>query len=169
MPRRTASRAVAVAVGLALLVVVAGCGGSDTRGSRGCGPVRREPLDPRSVHLLPGAADPGYRTDPPTSGPHLPSPSTQAVRTDPISAPVQVGLLEEGGVVLQFRALSSTDRAALEGLAGDGITVAPAGGSDGPEVIATAWVTKQECEELDLGALRRFADDHLDRGPDDHA
>lgn len=159
-------RAVLVAVAM-LLVPLAGCGGDDGAGA--CGPVRREPLDSRSVHVLPGAEEPEYRTDPPTSGPHLPAPSTAAVRDAPIAAPVQVGLLEEGNVLIQHTGLTDDERADVEALAGEGVIVAPAETlPDGAAVVATAWVTKQVCAAVDPAALTAFAADHVDRGPGQH-
>jgi hypothetical protein len=158
----------AVLLAAVLLVSLVACGGGDG-GSGGCGPVRREPLDSRSVHVLPGADEPEYRTDPPTSGPHLPSPSTQDVRDEPIAAPVQVGLLEDGGVLIQHVGLSSSERAEVEALAGDGVIVAPAETlPEGAAVVATAWVTKQVCDTVDVDALRSFATDHVDQGPGQH-
>lgn len=162
----------AVLAVLAVLVVTAtlgACGSSGDDGTGGCGPVRREELDTRSVHALPGAEDPEYRTDPPTSGPHLPSPSTEDVRSEPVAAPVQVGLLEEGRVLLQHSGLTEAEQAAVEALAGDGVIVAPADHlPEDAAVVATAWVTKQVCAEVDVATLERFATDHVDRGPGDH-
>jgi hypothetical protein len=157
-----------VVAGLLAVGSLVGCGGGDGSDG-GCGPVRREPLDSRSVHVLPGAEEPEYRTDPPTSGPHLPSPSTSEVRDDPIAAPVQVGLLEEGDVLIQHVGLSSAERSEVEDLAGDGVIVAPATSlPEGASVVATAWVTKQVCETVDLASLRTFATDHVDQGPGQH-
>ena len=145
-----------------------GCSG-DGGTSDGCGPVQREPLDPRSVHVLPGADAPSYRTDPPTSGPHLPSPATEPVRDAPLAPPIQVGILEEGGVVVQHAGLSPEDRARVEDLAGDGVVVAPADElPDGAAVVATAWVTKQTCEVVDVDVLRTFATENQGNGPGDH-
>ena len=154
--------------GLVLVAVLAaGCGDGD--GSGACGPVRREPLDSRSVHVLPGAEEPEYRTDPPTSGPHLPAPSTEDVRDAPIAAPVQVGLLEEGNVLLQHAGLNDDERAEVEALAGDGVIVAPADAlPDDAAVVATAWVTKQVCGAVDPTVLATFAADHVDKGPGQH-
>ncbi|HEV7720422.1 MAG TPA: DUF3105 domain-containing protein [Iamia sp.] len=155
---------------ITLGAVLAGCGdGGDGGGTGACGPVRREPLDGRSVHVLPGADDPEYRTDPPTSGPHLPSPSTEDVRDTPIAPPVQVGLLEEGAVLIQHTGLDDAERTEVEALAGDGVIVAPADAlPDDAAVIATAWVTKQVCEAVDVTALEAFAADHVDQGPGQH-
>lgn len=157
--------------GLALTAALAaGCG--DGGGPGACGPVRREPLDSRSVHVLPGAEEPEYRTDPPTSGPHLPAPSTEDVRDAPIAAPVQVGLLEEGNVLIQHAGLTDDERAEVEALAGDGVIVAPADAlPDDAAVVATAWVTKQVCATVDptaLDVMAAFAADHVDQGPGQH-
>lgn len=157
-----------IGAALLLVVAVAACGG-EGGGAGGCGPVRREPLDARAIHVLPGAEAPEYRTDPPTSGPHLPSPATEDVRADPVAAPVQVGLLEEGRVLLQHTGLDDAARAEVEALAGEGVIVAPA--ETLPEdaaVVATAWVTKQVCTAVDVDALAAFATDHVGQGPGDH-
>lgn len=154
--------------GVVLVAGLAACGG-DGGGSGACGPVRREPLDSRAVHVLPGAEAPDYRTDPPTSGPHLPSPSTQDVRDDPVDPAVQVGLLEEGRVLLQHEGLTDAERSEVEALAGDGVIVAPAEDlPDDAAVVATAWVTKQVCTAVDVGALEAFAEANVDQGPGGH-
>ncbi len=131
--------------------------------------MQREPLDQRVVHVLPGAPSPDYRSDPPTSGPHTPNPEGAPVRDEPIAAPIQVGILEEGGVLLQHAGLSGPQQEEVEALAGDGVVVAPADElPDGAVVVATAWVTKQVCDGVDLEALRTFAEDHRDQGPGGH-
>ncbi len=70
--RRVRRRAVLAGAGLLVTTVAVGCGGD---GDAACEPVRREPLDSRAVHVLPGADAPEYLTDPPTSGPAPPRPS----------------------------------------------------------------------------------------------
>ena len=96
---------------LALLapLVLGACGGGGSS-PEACEPVRREPLDRRAVHVLPGAEEVDYITDPPTSGPHLASPSTSDLRDSPLAPAVQVGLLEEGRVVVQHHGLEPSDR-----------------------------------------------------------
>lgn len=167
VPSPTArARWIALCLVIAATVACTGGGASD---DGPCGPVRRESLDPRSVHVLPGADAPDYRTDPPTSGPHLPSPSNESVRTETLARPVQVGILEEGGVVIQHTGLSPAQQEEVEGLAGTGVVIAPADSlPDGAVVMATAWVTKQACAEVDVAALRTFIEDHADAGPGGH-
>ncbi|HEX9992793.1 MAG TPA: DUF3105 domain-containing protein, partial [Acidimicrobiales bacterium] len=116
-------------------------------------------------HVLPGGAEPTYRSDPPTSGPHVPGPAITGVVDEPIERPVQVGILERGDVLIQHEGLPAADADALEALAGEHVVVAP--GVDLPaSVVATAWVFKRTCDEVDLDALREFVDERVGHGPD---
>lgn len=133
--------------------------------SSSCGPVIRERLDPSSpVHLLPGAPEPDYLSDPPTSGPHLSGRPPSGVLDEPLDRPTQVLVLEEGGVLIQHRGLDDAAVARLEELATESVVVAPNPDLADP-VVATAWLTKRTCEGVDLEALRRFVDEHVDQGP----
>jgi hypothetical protein len=145
-----------VLAAIAALPILAGCSDGDAA----CGPVLRERLDPGSgVHLLPGAEQPDYLSDPPTSGPHLSGRAPTGVHTDALDRPTQVLVLESGGVLVQHRDLPAPEVEALEALAGDRVVVAPNPDLPAP-IVATAWLVKQTCREVDLGRLRRFADDH---------
>lgn len=157
-----------VAAVLALLVL-GGCGGGGGDGDAGsCGPEAREALDPGSVrHVLPGAPEPAYATDPPTSGPHLAGGAVGGVQSGPLPRPVQVAVLEEGGVVVQHEGLDATGRARLEALAADDVAVAP--NPDLPSaVVATAWQHRLVCgdaEEASVEAVDRFVAAHRGGGP----
>lgn len=152
-----------------LAVVSTACGvgsGSGNEGSARCGPVTRERLDPSSpVHLLPGAPEPDYLSDPPTSGPHLSGRPPSGVSAEPLDRPTQVLVLEEGGVLIQHRGLDEADAARVAELAGDRVVVAP--NPDLPRsVVATAWLAKRTCDEVELPALRDFVEERLGRGPE---
>ena len=153
----------------ALAVVLTACGvggGSGNEASVACGPVTRERLDPSSpVHLLPGAPEPDYLSDPPTSGPHLSGRPPSGISAEPLDRPTQVLVLEEGGVLIQHRGLDGADAARLGELAGDQVVVAPNPELPSP-VVATAWLAKRTCDEVDVAALRQFVEEHLGRGPD---
>jgi drug/metabolite transporter (DMT)-like permease len=155
-----------VAVLLVVAATLVGCGGGSSA-STGCGPIVREALDPQNlVHVLPGGADPTYISDPPTSGAHQPGPKITGVVTNPISRPLQVGLLESGAVLIQHRAdLDAADRAALEALAGDRVVVAPSADLGKASVVATAWTFKRTCSEVDAPALEQFITARLGKGP----
>src|SRR5690606_28231893 len=89
--RRSRRRALAATAAVAL-VALGGCGGDDGGSAGGCGPARRERLDGSStVHVLPGAPEPEYLSDPPTSGPHELSPPVSGPLREPLSRPRQVG------------------------------------------------------------------------------
>jgi hypothetical protein len=159
-----------VAAAVALAAVAGGCsgGGHGTAAVGGCAPSFQERLDPRSTeHLFPGAAEPSYLTDPPTSGPHQLGPPPTGAIAMPIPRPRQVAMLETGFVILQYRDLSAPERSTLAGLAGSLVTVAPAAGPLPDRVVATAWTWKQVCGTTDssaLGALRTFIAAHKGKG-----
>jgi hypothetical protein len=149
----------------ALVLAGTGCGGGGSSDAA-CGSIRREPLDKAFlVHVLGSATDVQYTTDPPTSGPHQPTPALTGVQPDPIPKPVQVGLLENGAVLLQYRPGLPADQVSeLEALARDDVVVAPNG--DLPDqVVATAWLFKRTCSSVDASALREFVDERRGHGP----
>jgi drug/metabolite transporter (DMT)-like permease len=151
----------------ALAALLAGCAAGRPEETGTCGPVVEEPLDPSSgLHLLPGAAEPTYLTDPPTSGPHLAGPASEGVADEPLDGPAQVQVLEQGGVVVQHRGLDGESLDAVRSLAGERVVVAPAADLD-DAVVATAWRRKLTCEDLDVGALERFVDEHVGGLPGD--
>ncbi len=155
--RRSATRAGVVgALSLAALTLGA-CG--DSEAGQSCGPVRRERVDAASsLHLLPTAAEPAYASDPPTSGPHRSGPTPRGVVSDPLERPVQVAVLEQGGVLIQYRVPGSGK--ALAALA-DGASVVIAPNPKLPAaVVATAWAVKLTCTRVDEVALRTFITDH---------
>lgn len=146
-------------------MTVVACG--DDGATAACGPITREALDPAFlVHVVGDDAGVAYASDPPTSGPHQVGPPVEGVVDEPISRPVQVGILERGDVLLQHRAdLAPTEVSALEALAGPGVVVAPNPGLTQP-VVATAWLFKRACTSVDVDALRQFVDERAGRGPE---
>lgn len=152
---------------LAAVSTACGVGGDSGNGaSAGCGPITEERLDPSSpVHLLPGAPEPDYLSDPPTSGPHLSGRPPSGTSAEPLDRPTQVLVLEEGGVLIQHRGLDAADAARLAELAGDRVVVAPNPELPSP-VVATAWLAKRTCDEVDMPAVRQFVEERLGRGPE---
>lgn len=138
---------------------------SDSTGS--CAASVRDPLDPTSAYrLLPNAPEPIYATDPPSSGAFVVGASADPTPTGPLSRPVQVGLLAQGKVLVQYGpTLSAADVVDLQGLAGEDIIVAPNPTMSSP-IVATAWRLRQVCDQLDLSALRRFATVNANQAPD---
>ena len=147
----------AIAVSVLLTTAAAtACGPSAARpaSASDCSAPVNERLDPQSVrHLFPGAAEPRYLSDPPTSGPHQLGPPAQGVVTTPVSRPKQVAMLESGYVILQYRDLSPAQLSTLSGLAANLVTVAPAAGPLPSPVVATAWTWKLACGSVSPAAV----------------
>lgn len=156
----------AAIVALVLVAVGLGaCDGNDRPRPRGCGPDVIEVLDPSSArHMLPGATEPLYTSDPPTSGAHQPGAEVRGAVRQPISRPQQVAVLEEGGVLIQYRDQDDLARRRLEALAAADVVVAPNPGLDAP-VVATAWRRRLRCQAVDEPTLRAFVTAHLGGGP----
>ncbi|MEO9224139.1 MAG: DUF3105 domain-containing protein [Acidimicrobiales bacterium] len=166
--RRTATLLAGLIAGVAVL---SGCGGASGRGaSRACGPVIHEAFDTRSLqHVLPNASVPNYLTDPPTSGPHQPSPPISGAVSEPLPKPVQVGILEGGNVLVQYNGLSASGRRALSAIVGPKIVLAPNPDIAAGHVVITAWLYKQSCSAPDPAAVRAFVKARANHGPDYHA
>ncbi|MBW3642734.1 MAG: DUF3105 domain-containing protein [Actinobacteria bacterium] len=131
-----------------------------------CAAETTEPLDASSsLHLLPGAPEPSYLSDPPTSGPHRSGPAPSGALANPIDRPTQVQVLEQGGVVIQHRDLDDASVSDLATLGGEQVVVAPNPGLPAP-VVATAWLAKRSCRAVDLAALRQFIEEHRGVGPE---
>jgi hypothetical protein len=157
-------RSAALALVAVLTAGVAACGDDE---DSACGPIRREALDSAYlVHVLGTETAVEYTSDPPTSGPHQPGPPIAGVADDPITRPIQVGILERGDVLIQHAPdLPAEDLDALRELAGEHVVVAP--NPDLPEpVVATAWVYKRTCSAVDLAALQDFMDERVGKGPE---
>lgn len=146
-----------LALGALIPLLLTACG--DDGGSAACEQPVREELDPASFTHVVDPATARFRTDPPTSGPHISIGLPAGVLDEPIPGAVQVGLLERGDVLVQHRDLSPVDTEAVEALAGDHVVVAPNPDLPAP-VVATAWTYKLVCDALDVDALRDFVADH---------
>jgi len=153
--------------------VLAGCASTDTRRAAltpattalkdGCGHPFAEQLDPASSqHLLPGAPEPPYVSNPPTSGAHQPGNHPTGVLTAEMTKPVQAALLEGGGVIIQYRGVDGTTQANLEQLTvgQTNVTVAPNATLPAP-IVATAWMYKLTCQRFEATALQTFITTYL--------
>ena len=146
---------------------------TEASSDEGCGTVVEEQLDPQSGrHLLPGAPAPAYLSDPPTSGAHLSGAAPESgVLPEPIDPPTQVQILESGRVLIQFASgqVTPAELEQLESLAAanDELVVAPHDALPAP-VVATAWVHKMLCEDVDPEALAEFAGSFTVKAPGEH-
>jgi hypothetical protein len=165
MPRPGSWTRHAAVLALGLAPLGAACGGDDD--AAGCGPIRREALDSAYlVHVVGDDTDVAYQSDPPTSGPHQPAPAAEGVVDEPLSRPVQVGILERGDVLLQHGpGLDDEQEAELADLAGPHVVVAP-NPDLGDPIVATAWTYKRSCRSFDGPALREFVEERAGKGPE---
>jgi hypothetical protein len=149
-----------------VLVALPGCGDGADGASSGPCEERRERLDPASAnHVLAGAPEPSYTSDPPTSGPHAPAPPRTGLLDDQLPRPDQVGHLEGGGVLVQYGPeVGAADLRALEAVATGRVAVAPNADLPAP-VVVTAWVRKLTCERVDIAAIEAFARAYEGQGP----
>ena len=147
--------AVLAAASIASAGLVAGCSGG-TSPAGGCRGPHTDALDIRSVlHLLPGAPEPPYSTDPPTSGAHRVGFYPRGVVATPIGRPIQVALLEKGFIVVQYRSdLGPAAEAALAPLTAltPYLAVAPDPTLPNP-VVATSWLHDLRCGGTGPAAL----------------
>jgi hypothetical protein len=139
---------------------------SGRAGSDACASPVAERIDPKSSqHVLPGGQTPSYLTDPPTSGAHRPGPPPGAVVDTEIDKPTQVGILESGVVLVQYRddAARSQLAALARGQKGR-VTVAPNHALPS-KIVATAWLFKMKCKAFDAADLRSFVNAHTQKAP----
>ena len=148
---------------LALGLLAAACGSSS--GSASCEPIIREELDPSSsVHVLPTATEVEYASDPPTSGPHQPTPELVGRQNAALPRPVQVGVIEDGEILLQFDPAAFPDPSQLDAVAEAPVVDAPNSDLNDP-VVLTAWTAKQTCSELDAAAVQTFVEERAGKAP----
>ena len=149
--------------------VPSACSGGASPGAGGCRPVERPQAQFPASHLLPGQPEPRYLSEPPTSGPHISVITRPTVATGPISRPEQVGILEAGAVLVQYRPdeLDAAQVATLAAVAGPEVVVAPNPDLDDP-VVLSAWLRLQRCSAVDTGPITAFVDEHADLAPGGH-
>jgi hypothetical protein len=110
-----------------------------------------------------------YNSNPPTSGPHDPSPAIWDVYESPVDEKKLIHNLEHGGIVVQYG--DQVPPAQLEPLLQwyredpDGIIVAPLPGL-GDRIAATAWEHLLSCAQADPEALSQFRDKYRFKGPE---
>jgi len=136
--------------------------------------LRLDLKDEGSAHLDPQKDDlPDYRTNPPTSGDHYPTPLADGAFLDMPSPGSYVHSLEHGRVIIQYSPdLSEQDQRALKGVfdsARPGVDLFPDPDLPG-DVAVTAWTQLMACRDYGgaatLDAIRDFRDAYLGRGPE---
>jgi hypothetical protein len=109
-----------------------------------------------------------YNSDPPTSGPHLPSIAPWGVHTRPIPPQLQVHNLEDGGVLVQYSCQCPELVEKLKAIVTryDKYVILAPYPAMKPKISVTAWTRIDTMEELDERRLTRFINAY--RGIDHH-
>ena len=166
LPRRAGSASLVALLALGTLGTLGAC--SDDEASGPCEQPEHQRAQLPASHVLPGQPEPSYLSDPPTSGPHAPITSVPPVFAEPVPKPTQVGILERGMVLVQYRPdLPAPERQQLLDLAGGMVAVAP-NPQLGQPVVASAWLYLLRCDALDTKALGDFIDGRTSEAPGGH-
>lgn len=119
------------------------------------------------LHLIGDRQPPvPYSSVPPTSGWHRSGMAQPGVADAPLAEPLQVGLLEEGRVVISHGTLAVEATDALADIAeahAELVAVTAYDPLAEGEVVAAAWGVLQRCDGVDAEALGRFVDFYADR------
>lgn len=158
-----------------VLGLLAGCGGaaaeeSEPTATAACAAPELPPVQ-AGLHLIGDRRPPvPYSSTPPTSGWHRSGVGGPGVAAEPLSEPVQVGLLEQGLVVVTHGPLTDDEAQALHDLAAsfpDTLAVTPYSPLAAGEVVVSAWGVLQRCRGVDADALSVFARYYAEpRSPD---
>ncbi|MBI2089555.1 MAG: DUF3105 domain-containing protein [Deltaproteobacteria bacterium] len=115
-----------------------------------------------------------YNSDPPTSGPHLPSIASWGIHENPIPKELQIHNLEDGGIVVQYNCRPQAEeecRTLVEKLAQivkryDHAILAPYPGMS-HKIALTAWSRIDKFNDFDEKRIVRFIEAYI--GLDHHA
>ncbi len=117
-----------------------------------------------------------YNSDPPTSGPHLPTWSDWGVFTQPVQNELQVHNLEHGGIVIQYdcsqgcaQAVNNLSAYARRYSAQQftGILLAPRSNlPEGSRIAVTAWTHRLLLKSFDRTKIEQFITAYIGKGPE---
>lgn len=123
------------------------------------------------AHIDPSGPNSDYNSDPPTSGPHAPSPAACGIYRE---SPPDINLvhdLEHGVVIISYDpTLAESDRQQLEDYARGAthIIVVPREGMETP-IALTAWTKLLRLDTVDMPTIRAFYDQFAQFGPEANA
>ncbi|MBI3974884.1 MAG: DUF3105 domain-containing protein [Armatimonadetes bacterium] len=126
-----------------------------------------------NAHIPQGQPYRSYNSNPPTSGPHWPSPATWGVYTEPLPDEVLVHNLEHGGIWISYKDAKDTDLAGkLAEIARryrSKVIVTPRAANDAPLAVA-AWGRLLKLQAFDEAQIVAFIDAYRGKiGPEPNA
>jgi hypothetical protein len=174
-------------LGIAVVLLAAACGGGEAKGpaaspvtgspgavaaAAGCRSVFAWPDEGRT-HIQPPARV-SYRTDPPTSGQHYPTPAQTGIHTSPVQDEATVHNLEHGHVILHYvpGRVGRPVLAAIEEVvrrAPSAILLTPRTGDHPYAVVFVAWRVSQACSRPNAkvkDAALQFVSRYVGHGPE---
>ena len=118
-------------------------------------------------HLQAGEQYNSYNSNPPTSGPHAPSPTSWGVHTTPVPKENLVHNMEHGGVLILYNCTSRCDDIVTaladytnaELAKGKNIVMAPYPGMQ-QHIALVGWTRLDAFDDLDMERVQRFIDTH---------
>lgn len=133
----------------------------------GCGPILTFKNQGRE-HLGPNATYNNYNSNPPTSGPHNPSPAPWGSYPDPVEKERLVHNLEHGGIVIYHKGLPGAQVDRLESFVDsyrDAVISVPDDSIDKP-LVMTSWTRMRKCEQFSAQAVEGYIEEWCGKGPE---
>lgn len=120
-------------------------------------------------HINPGTPHDPYNSDPPTSGPHYPTPTKNGVHDEPIADETLIHNMEHGYVWISYRPDVSDDiKNKLKKFVQDDdwkMVLAPRAQNDAPIALAS-WGRNLKLSDYDEDQIKKFRDSYRNRGPE---
>jgi len=122
-------------------------------------------------HVQLGAPHAPYRTNPPTSGPHAPSPLPFGIYADEVVDESAVHNLEHGGIWISYKDISDDGLAVLETIATNhpgSVLLSPRSANDTP-IAVTSWGRLLTLDAADENAIEAYIQANINKSPEPFA
>jgi hypothetical protein len=166
--RSLRNRRLIIGVGIAVVLIGAIVFFSTRPAPKALASVETFP-DQGQAHLAATDPVPDYNSDPPTSGPHAPSPAACGIYREAVPDINLVHDLEHGVIVIYYNPATAVDaRDDLEKFARDApshVIVVPREGMEN-QVTLTAWTHLLRLDSYDRSAIDVFYGEYAQRGPE---
>lgn len=120
-------------------------------------------------HINPGTSHNPYNSDPPTSGPHYPTPANKGVHDSPLPDEILIHNLEHGYIWVAYKPdISQEIKDKLKKFVEDDdwkMVMAPRPQNDAP-IALMAWGRHLKLEDFDEDQIKKFRNAYRNRGPE---
>jgi hypothetical protein len=162
---------IAVLVVLAVALASGPVAGLFNRGDAAAAQGQQFP-DAGRDHIAAGTPHAPYSSNPPTSGPHDPSPAAWGIYDRQLPDEVLVHNLEHGGIVIYYNCPQACPELVqqLKDVAGQyrsKVVLAPRPNADvKTRIQLTAWTWLDQFDDFDAARIKAFIAAHKDKGPE---